>query len=197
MRVIDSLRLELEPGKSGTKLQLIAPVDVTGHSRHCRPLNSKKRLVDLGAGDHVLRCGKIYRIHGIEPFCWHEVADSSFGNHTAFSDGSVSVGDSLRRRDPINTRCDADRRVVSQHSHRSREAARGSKCRGTPELTVVTPSCPILTKRIEVQCAGVCAEKRVTLWHLLTCHLSVVSRSEQEMVELSKLCARRSPIREH
>jgi len=94
MRVIDSLRLELEPGRSGTKLQLIAPVDGTGHSRHCRPLNSKKRLVDLGAGDHVLRCGKIYRIHDIEPFRWHEVTDRFIQKHAPFSEGYVTAGDS-------------------------------------------------------------------------------------------------------
>jgi hypothetical protein len=66
MRLVYSLRFDHESGSSGTTLQLVAPVDGAGHSRHCRPLNRRKRVVDLGPGDHVLHRGKVYRIEDVE-----------------------------------------------------------------------------------------------------------------------------------
>lgn len=65
MRLVYSLRFDHESGRS-TTLQLVAPVDGAGHSRHCRPLNRRKRVVDLGPGDHVLHRGRVYRIQGVE-----------------------------------------------------------------------------------------------------------------------------------
>jgi hypothetical protein len=94
MRLIYSLRLDLAPGRPGSTLQLIAPVDDTGRSRHCRPLNPRKRLVDLGAGDHVLYRGNVYRIQGVEPFRWHEVTERFLQTRTEFHDGFVAVDDS-------------------------------------------------------------------------------------------------------
>ena len=77
MRVIASLRLDLEAGQSGTRLQLIAPIDDAGRSRHCRSLSPRKRLVDLGTGELVLHQGKIYRIRGVEPSGWHEAVSQT------------------------------------------------------------------------------------------------------------------------
>jgi hypothetical protein len=93
MRVIYSLRLDLDPGRPGTTLHLIAPVDGTGRSRICRPLNPRKRLVDLVNGDHILYCGKVRRIQGVEPYRWHEVSDEFFRSRTDGSAGFVAIGD--------------------------------------------------------------------------------------------------------
>jgi hypothetical protein len=94
MRLIYSLRLDLERAKPGKAVQLIAPVDRAGHSRLCRPLNRHKRLVDLGPGDHVLHRGRVYRIQGVEPYRWHELSDDIGRMRPSVESGFVAAGDS-------------------------------------------------------------------------------------------------------
>jgi hypothetical protein len=93
MRLIYSLRLSLEPSRPGSSLELIAPVDGEGASRHCRPLNRKKRLVDLGPGDHVLHRGRVYKIQDVEPYRWHVLTDDVLRKRQHPADGYVAASD--------------------------------------------------------------------------------------------------------
>ena len=62
-RVIYSLAFEIESLTGGAgPAQLIAPLDAHGNGRYARPVDCRKRLVDIGAGDWIKHRGRPLRV---------------------------------------------------------------------------------------------------------------------------------------
>ena len=73
-RIIYSLKFDLERGPSGEIVQLIAPLDPTGQSPHCRPCMPKRRVIDLRIGDYVWYGRRTYLIEGVEAYRENRIA---------------------------------------------------------------------------------------------------------------------------
>ena len=64
-RVVYSLAFEIEALTEGSgPAQLIAPLDAHGDGRYARPVNRRKRLVDVGPGDWIKHRGRPLRVLG-------------------------------------------------------------------------------------------------------------------------------------
>ncbi len=62
-RVIYSLAFEIEALTGGSSpAQLIAPLDAQGNGRYARPVDRRKRLVDVGPGDWIKHRGRPLRV---------------------------------------------------------------------------------------------------------------------------------------
>ena len=66
-RIIYSLKFDLGRSLAGEIVQLIAPLDSGGRSRHCRPVR-KRRVIDLRVGDFLRHRGRSYIIDGVEAY---------------------------------------------------------------------------------------------------------------------------------
>ena len=70
-RIIYSLHFDLEdPRKPSRLVGLVAPLDATGNSPHCRPNSPVGRLIDLRAGQQLrhLPSQRVYRIKTIRAY---------------------------------------------------------------------------------------------------------------------------------
>ena len=52
----------------GQSVQLIAPLDATGQSQHCRALPPKQRVIDLREGDWIRHKGNVHRIVSVRAY---------------------------------------------------------------------------------------------------------------------------------
>ncbi len=66
-RVIYSLLFDLRTLEAGS-VQLVAPLNAVGQSRHCRAVPPKQRVIDLRIGDFIRHGRHVYEVVGIRAY---------------------------------------------------------------------------------------------------------------------------------
>ena len=81
-RLIYSLIFDLsDPADELRIVQLVAPLDRTGQSPHCRPMPPKQRTVDLRIGDELRHKDKKYVVKDVRAY--REAEDASTDTNDA------------------------------------------------------------------------------------------------------------------
>jgi hypothetical protein len=89
MRLVYSLKFELEPTKPGTSLALIAPLSRLGTLPRCWPTDRRKRLADVRPGDWIFHRAERYKVIRIEAYRAHEVTAEILQTRKSSADGFV------------------------------------------------------------------------------------------------------------